>query len=101
MDREVDAEFLELARRRGVLYCPTLFVMEGYRLALSNQWRASAEEERLADPEVLQAMGDLSGLPQEEIPPGVRRRMRERDGAGASSAALTNLRRSGMPASRS
>ncbi len=93
MDREVDAEFLNLARRRGVLYCPTLFVMEGYRLALSNQWRASAEEERLADPEVLQAMGDLSGLPQEEIPPGVRRRMRERDGAGASSAALTNLRK--------
>jgi imidazolonepropionase-like amidohydrolase len=93
MDREVDAEFLALAKRGGVLYCPTLFVMEGYRLALSNQWRARGEEERAADPEVLQAMGDLSRLPRESIPPGVQRMMRERNGAGASSASLTNLRK--------
>ena len=93
MDRQVDEEFLALAKRRGVLYCPTLFVLEGYRLALSNEWHASAEEERLADPEVLGAMGDLSRLPRESIPPGVRRMMREHNGAGASSASLVNLRK--------
>ena len=93
MDREVDEEFLTLAKRRRVLYCPTLFVMDGYRLALSNQWRATEAEQRLADPEVLSAMEDLSRLPPEKIPPSVRRMMRERNGAGTSSAALTNLRK--------
>jgi imidazolonepropionase-like amidohydrolase len=93
MDRQVDEEFLALAKRRGALYCPTLFVMEGYRLALSNEWHASAREEQLADPEVLGAMGDLSRLPPESIPPGVRRMMREHNGAGASSASLVNLRK--------
>jgi imidazolonepropionase-like amidohydrolase len=93
MDRVVDDEFLALARRRNVLYCPTLFVMEGYRLALSNQWHPSEDEERLADPEVLESMGDLSGVPRERLPAGVRRMMRERDGVGASPASFTNLRK--------
>lgn len=93
MDRVVDEEFLALAKQRNVLYCPTLFVMEGYRLALSNQWRPSEEEERLADPEVLQSMTDLSGLPSESLPAGVRRMMRERDGIDSSPVAFTNLRK--------
>jgi imidazolonepropionase-like amidohydrolase len=93
MDREVDAEFLALAKRRDVLYCPTLFVMEGYRLALSNQWQATEEEQRLADPEVLQTMGDLSRLPRESIPPGVLRMMREQNGMGTSLASFANLRK--------
>jgi imidazolonepropionase-like amidohydrolase len=93
MDEAVDQEFLALAEGRGVLYCPTLFVMEGYRLALSNQWRATDAEERLADPPVLAAMDDLATLPPEKIPAGVRRAMSEGRGSGTSRTAFTNLRK--------
>jgi imidazolonepropionase-like amidohydrolase len=93
MDEAVDQEFLALAAGRDVLYCPTLFVMEGYRLALSNQWQATEAEQRLADPAVLAAMNDLAHLPPESIPPGVRRAMREGRGSGTSATALTNLRK--------
>jgi len=92
VDEVVDQEFLALAAGRDVLYCPTLFVMEGYRLALSNQWQATEAEQRLADPAVLAAMDDLAHLPPESIPPGVRRAMREGRGSGTSATALTNLR---------
>jgi imidazolonepropionase-like amidohydrolase len=93
MDEVVDQEFLALAAGRDVLYCPTLFVMEGYRLALSNQWQATEAEQRLADPAVLAAMDDLAHLPPEKIPAGVRRAMREGRGSGRSATALTNLRK--------
>jgi imidazolonepropionase-like amidohydrolase len=91
-DEAVDQEFLAFAAGRGVLYCPTLFVMEGYRLALSNQWRATDAEKRLGDPAVLAAMDDLATLPPERIPAGVRRAMREGGGSGTSKTAFTNLR---------
>ena len=49
-DEPVDDEFISLAKKNHALYCPTLFVMESYELALSNQWRATPEELKRADP---------------------------------------------------
>ena len=49
-DEPVDDEFIALAKKNHALYCPTLFVMESYELALSNQWRATPEELKRADP---------------------------------------------------
>jgi imidazolonepropionase-like amidohydrolase len=92
-DELVDQEFLELARRRNVLYCPTLFVMEGYGLALSGRWHPTEAERRLADPEILGAMNDLARIPRDRVPPWVQRAMRERPSLGARPAALVNLRR--------
>jgi imidazolonepropionase-like amidohydrolase len=72
-DAPLDDEFLRLARVRNVLYCPTLFVHSGYRLALSGQWRPTAAETRFADPQILAAMGDLDRIPQSMIPERVVR----------------------------
>lgn len=55
-DAVVDGEFLDLARRNEILYIPTLFVMEGYALALSGAWRATPVERRLGDPQILEAL---------------------------------------------
>ena len=65
-DAPVDAEFLALAKKRAVIYVPTLFVMQGYALALSGSWRATPAEKRLGDPKILAAMGDLARLPEDE-----------------------------------
>ena len=91
-DRPVDEEFLALARRNGAIYCPTLFVVMGYRLALSGTWRPTAEERRLADPAILAAMDDLAEIPKEKLPPRVAQLMAEPPAIAPSPTALANLR---------
>ncbi len=72
-DAPVDDEFIALAKRNHALYCPTLFVIAGYRLALANRWTATAAEKRLADPQILDAMHDIDRIPAAKIPPRVAR----------------------------
>jgi imidazolonepropionase-like amidohydrolase len=92
-DAPVDEEFLALARARKVLYCPTLFVYEGYGLALTNRWQPSEAERRLADPQVVAMMRDLEVIPKEHVPGWIRRAM-ERNWQGWQPAhAAANLRR--------
>jgi imidazolonepropionase-like amidohydrolase len=82
-DREVDQEFLELARQRKALYVTTLFAGAGYRLALSATWQPTEEEQRLADPEVLAALGELPELISDPEEPG---------SVLGSAAAMANVR---------
>jgi hypothetical protein len=91
-DAVVDDEFLELARKRDVLYCPTIFVFMSYSLALSGKWRATEPERRLADPQVLDAMGDLAKIPKDRIPPRVARLMESASEPRPPAAAIANLR---------
>ena len=74
-DAPVDDEFIALLKKNQALYCPTLFVMQGYPLALSNQWRATPEEQKRADPQILAAMDDLSEIPADKRPEGVAKMM--------------------------
>jgi imidazolonepropionase-like amidohydrolase len=92
-DALVDGEFLELARRRDIIYCPTLFVPGGYGLALSNTWEPTEAERRLADPEVLSTMRDLDVIPAGTIPARVAALMREPSGLRTRPVALRNVRR--------
>jgi imidazolonepropionase-like amidohydrolase len=92
-DAPVDDEFIALAKRNDILYCPTLFVTTGYRLALSNTWRPTAEEKRLADPQILRAMGDLAKIPKEKLPLRVVSLMAQPPAPAANPIALQNLRK--------
>ncbi len=76
-DEPVDDEFIALARRNHALYCPTLFVTMGYRYALSNTWKPTEAERRLADPQILAAMHDLDRIPKDMIPERVAKLMAE------------------------
>src|SRR5947209_9856115 len=76
-DEAVDEEFLALAKKNRALYCPTLFVTLGYRYALSNTWRPTETERRLADPQILAAMNDLRKIPNEKIPERVVKGMNQ------------------------
>jgi imidazolonepropionase-like amidohydrolase len=93
MDRPIDDEFIGLARRADVLYCPTLFVLDGYKLALSGRWHPSDAERRFADPQVLSAMSDLKRIPRELMPSWVPGLMEHGGAQGVPQAALDNLRR--------
>jgi imidazolonepropionase-like amidohydrolase len=91
-DDPVDGEFLALAKKRGVLYCPTIFVFSSYGMALSGTWHATDAERRLADPQVLGAMDDLRKIPQEMIPARVAKLMAKPPDQGPSPVAMKNLR---------
>jgi imidazolonepropionase-like amidohydrolase len=91
-DAPLDAEFLALAKRNHALYCPTLFVLMGYRYALSNEWEPTAAERRLADPEILAAMHDLDRIPKTMIPERVAKLMAHPPKVEPSATAFANLR---------
>jgi imidazolonepropionase-like amidohydrolase len=92
-DEPVDDEFLALARKNRALYCPTIFVVMGYRYALSNQWQATEAERRLADPQILAAMRDIDRIPRDKLPPRVAKLLAEPPTVKPSPIDLGNLRR--------
>jgi len=91
MDVPVDEEFIALAKTNRALYCPTLFVIPGYQYALSNTWQPTAAELRLADPQIVAAMGDLARIPSDAIPPNVARRIAEGGPITPPDVAMRNL----------
>jgi imidazolonepropionase-like amidohydrolase len=91
-DQPVDGEFIALAKQNDVMYSPTLFVTQGYPLALSNQWRATPEELDRADPEILAAMDDLNEMPADKRPERVGKLMANPAVIAAPVIAMQNLR---------
>src|SRR5581483_10199711 len=75
------------------LLCPTLFVRNGYRLALSNQWQATPDEQRLADPEILAAMHDLDRIPKDKLPERVAKLMADKPAIAPPTVSMQNLKR--------
>ena len=92
-DALVDDEFIALAKRNKVIYCPTLFVTMGYQYALSNTWQPTEAERRLADPQILAAMRDLEKIPKELIPERWARFMSDPPSPKPSAVSLQNLRK--------
>jgi imidazolonepropionase-like amidohydrolase len=92
-DEPVDDEFIALAKRNKAIYCPTLFVIMGYRYALSGTWKPTPEEKRLADPDILAAMDDLAKIPKAKMPPRVAALVANPPTPKVSEVALANLRR--------
>ena len=82
----------QLAKARHIVYCPTLFVHEGYQYALSNRWKPTAAELRLADPQILAVMDDLNRMPREAIPGRVASLMANPPPVRVPEAAMRNLR---------
>jgi imidazolonepropionase-like amidohydrolase len=92
-DEPVDEEFLALARKNHALYCPTLFVVMGYRYALSGTWEPTESEKRLADPQILATMHDVRTLPADKLPERVAKAVKEPPKVEPSRISLDNLRR--------
>jgi imidazolonepropionase-like amidohydrolase len=99
-DEPVDDEFMQLAKKNHIIYCPTLFVINGYQYALSGTWKPTDAELRLADPEILNAMDDLHKMPADAIPAGIKKLMANPPHPEPGKVSLDNLRKvwdSGIP----
>ncbi len=62
-DRRVDDPFIQLLKKRAVLYVTTLALNEGYREVLQEKVELTEFERRVGDPEVLATLDDLGVLP--------------------------------------
>jgi imidazolonepropionase-like amidohydrolase len=61
-DRPVDETFLKLARERDAVYIPTLWVGQGYQVALSGAYAPTESERRLGDPDIVGELRGTGGL---------------------------------------
>ena len=86
-DKPVDHAFVELLKRRGVVYTPTLFVPSGYDLVLSGRFTPTPAERRWADPDVLATFEEVKGYPE------LTARPRRPPSAEAARTAAQNLQR--------
>jgi imidazolonepropionase-like amidohydrolase len=91
-DRRVDGTFVELLKKRNVIYIPTLLVSMRYDEVLSQQISLTAPERRIANPHILNSLQDLQKLPESLIPESVRRRMRSGRQVSADPVAMNNLK---------
>lgn len=87
----IDDELVQMILAHHVLVCPTLFVTTGYPLALSNQWQATPDEQRLADPQILATMHDLDHIPTDKLPPRVARLVAAKQTVPPPTVAMQNL----------
>jgi len=92
-DEPIDDEWMALAKKNHIIYCPTLFVTNGYRYAYSGTWKPTDAELRLADPQILAAMDDLHKMPKEAIPERLQKLMANPPHPEPSKVMLANLRR--------
>src|SRR3979490_1535603 len=92
-DEAGEEALLALAKKNRALYCPTLFVILGYRYALSNTWQPTETERRRADPQILAAMNDLQKIPRESRTQRVVKAMSQPAPPKPSAVALQNLRK--------
>jgi len=92
-DAPIDDEFIALMKKNKALYCPTLYVIMGYRQMFSNQWHATDIEKRRADPEILPMMDDLATIPKEAVPERVAALMAKPPEIKPSQTMLDNLKK--------
>lgn len=101
-DLPVDQEFLDLAKRQGTFYCPTLTVMSGYQRmfesAASRQPPAVDDPNRCVDPETLARVAETAGLEStrtaEQLAASAQRTA-ERERVAAAN--LVTVARAGIP----
>jgi imidazolonepropionase-like amidohydrolase len=92
-EEPIDDEFIALMRNSHALLCPTLFVTNGYRLALSGRWQPTSEERRLADPQTLASMRDLEKIPKDKLPPRIAKLIADKPAIAPPTVSMQNLKK--------
>lgn len=91
-DKPIDAEFLQLAKSRHIIYVPTLFVRDGYRLVIFGGWKPTEPEQRLADPQILAQMNAIEKAPKEKLSPQLAERRAKGPPKESKRSDMENLR---------
>ena len=101
-DKPVDDEFLELAKKNGAIYCPTLTVFNGYyrmnKGATQHQAPAIDDPNGCVDPATRAKVAETAQVTA-PVPPERLRRLEDRvnSGAGIMAANLKRVAEAGIP----
>ena len=92
MDKPVDDAYLALLKAKGVIYCPTLSVREGYQEISNQRLHFTPAEWVWADPRVLNTLTELPRA-RELLTPARQKLLDERPELPSNAIALANLKR--------
>ncbi len=97
-DELVDDEFLDLARRQGTFYNPTLVVRDGYLQVSARSFQEGPQPLECVDPTTLEKVRSTDAVPASDGPPSLSA-LRERTAEGRRTMAenLLRVHRAGIP----
>jgi imidazolonepropionase-like amidohydrolase len=97
-DAPVDAAFLDLVKSKGVIYVPTLIVMDGYAEALGGEVALTALDRRYGDPRAVASWAEFDAVAGEpERQAAEARRQRVAAGTPIARANLLAVAAAGVP----
>ncbi|MEA3495849.1 MAG: amidohydrolase family protein [Bacteroidota bacterium] len=91
-DKEVDKEFLKMAKRNGIKYIPTLFVFQSYSSVYSKQVDLLPIEHQLGNPKIIGSLYDMYELDNDELSARVKHLQKEKKPIETSPIILKNLK---------
>jgi uncharacterized protein (TIGR02246 family) len=92
-DKNVDAEFLRLAKQRGVKYIPTLWVFHSYAAVYSKQLKLLKVEHLRGNPKVIGTLFDMYELRSTELGERQKKLQESRKPITTNPVLLRNLKR--------
>jgi imidazolonepropionase-like amidohydrolase len=91
-DTDVDDRFLELVRKRNVIYCPTLMVVGNYGYTFAGTPNLTAVDLRIANPDVVGTLFNMRDV-ESTLPAATLERVRKLRVPDLPHAAMRNLKR--------
>ena len=93
VDKEIDDEFVKMARARKVIVIPTLWVFNSYAAVYTKQLKLMTVEHLLGDPEVIGSLYQMHELADSELGARQRKLQAEMKPIVPNPVILENLRR--------
>lgn len=92
MDKPVDEDFIALLRQKGVIYTPTLIVMQNYLRTFRQRHGFLEEEFEIANPHVMSTLFDQRAIPEESLPARIVQLQALESDIKAPRVAMANLK---------
>jgi imidazolonepropionase-like amidohydrolase len=97
-DKKVDQSFVDLVKDRGVIYIPTLAVLEGYAEVLGQDVRTTELEKRFGDPDAMATWAEFAAAAGiEDLEKAQQRKQRYLERAPVMNENLRILHEAGIP----
>lgn len=92
-DKEVDDEFIKLAKQNNISYIPTLWVFNSYESVYSKKIKLTKEEQLLGNPKVIGSYFDMYDLADTEIDNRIRKFQADLNPIEPSPIIMKNLKK--------
>jgi imidazolonepropionase-like amidohydrolase len=92
-DKEVDEEFIKLAKQNKISYIPTLWVFSSYESVYSKKIKLTKQEQLLGNPHVIASYSDMYDLADSEIDNRIKKYQADPNSIEPSPIIMKNLKK--------